>query len=98
VEERVRLTQVINDTLRRASADRGHVFCNPYAHYADERGSLRPELSDGNVHIDRQAAGPLIAALQPMLVPLRARAAAAGRDGAGEAPMTPLQHRGSGAG
>lgn len=72
LEERVALSRLMNQTLERESAKRGFVFCDPYAGYSDARGALCAELSDGNVHLDRKASGPMLAAVQALLADARA--------------------------
>jgi hypothetical protein len=71
VEDRLALTRAMNEALERGCAARGFLFCDPYRAYADPRGCLRRQLSDGNVHINRAATAPLVAALQPTLAALR---------------------------
>lgn len=49
--ERVNYTKTCNRLLAEGCAKRGLAFIDVYDVYADERGLLRPELSDGSVHI-----------------------------------------------
>lgn len=62
-DERVAWTTALNDAFRQACAEANITFVDHHAAYADDRGLLREELSDGSVHIDRSHAGPLLAAL-----------------------------------
>jgi hypothetical protein len=75
IDARLAITGLLNEALQRGAMVRGFLFCSPYDGYADGHGRLRPELSDGNVHIDRAAAGRIIAAVEAALMPLRASSA-----------------------
>ena len=50
-EERVEYTRALNRYLAEQCALRGVLFVDVYTPYCDEHGMLRPELSDGSVHI-----------------------------------------------
>lgn len=63
-EDRVAIGRLLNEALRSGCAARGFGFIDSNADYADERGLLRAELSDGDVHIGRHAAGPALDALK----------------------------------
>ena len=56
IEERVALTRQINDVLSHAT---GASYLDVYSLYADERGALREEMSDGHVHIAAASVGPI---------------------------------------
>ena len=66
-EDRVAIGRLLNEALRSGCAARGFGFVDSNADYADERGLLRAELSDGDVHIGRHAAGPALDALEKAL-------------------------------
>jgi len=69
-EDRVAIGSILNDVLRRGCASRGFGFADSRAAYADERGMLRDELSDGDVHIGHHAAGPALQALEDAIAAL----------------------------
>jgi hypothetical protein len=65
--DRVPVTRLLNDALRNGCAARGFDFVECPADYAGPDGILRPEMSDGNVHIGREHTGPVIDALRKVL-------------------------------
>jgi hypothetical protein len=65
--DRVPVTRALNDTLRSGCAARGFDFVECPADYAGPDGILRPEMSDGNVHIGSERTGPVIDALRYVL-------------------------------
>jgi hypothetical protein len=50
-EDRISLTKMVNNTLKKLCDQHGIHFLDIYDNYAAEDGTLRIELSDGNVHI-----------------------------------------------
>ena len=52
LEDRVKATKCLNATLKSLAKMNGIMFLDVYRDYEDKDGSLRPELSDGNVHIN----------------------------------------------
>jgi hypothetical protein len=50
-EERRSYVLYFNQCLKEKCQENGYVFFDVYTSYADERGFLRKDLSDGNVHI-----------------------------------------------
>lgn len=49
--ERIQYTELMNSLLKDACEAHGFIFFNPFDFYKTPEGVLRPELSDGNVHI-----------------------------------------------
>jgi hypothetical protein len=70
-EERVVIARRLNQCLRAGCLARGFTYCEPYGRYADERGFLREELSDGNVHLSINHAGPMKAAVEQVFDQMR---------------------------
>ncbi len=50
-EERIYITNTINQLLEAEAKKEGFLFLDCSAYYKNEQGTLRAELSDGNVHI-----------------------------------------------
>jgi hypothetical protein len=50
-ENRVRYTFKVNKLLNEMANKNNYVYFNPYSYYTREDGTLKPELSDNNVHI-----------------------------------------------
>lgn len=59
IEDRVVITQRLNEILRRLCDENGIKFLDVYHDYADQEGTLRVELSDGNVHISAECNGAI---------------------------------------
>jgi hypothetical protein len=70
-QERVAIARRLNQRLRTGCLARGFAYCEPYGGYADEHGFLREELSDGNVHLSVNHAGPMRAAVEQVFEQMR---------------------------
>lgn len=66
--ERLPLTHLMNAALRRTCSERGFTFVACPDVYADAEGLLRPELSDGSIHIGEDHMDAAIAALRQAIV------------------------------
>ncbi len=69
LSDRVRLTKQLNEELKRLCNQNQIYFLDVYEAYSREDGSLRIELSDGNVHIDPRFNEPLYRQLQGQRTP-----------------------------
>lgn len=54
-EERLKYVRYMNQCLRIGCQEKGYLFVDIYNQYADKDGFLRPEMSDGHVHIAEPA-------------------------------------------
>jgi hypothetical protein len=50
-EDRVRYTSKVNLKLEEHAKKENYVYFNPYSNYTRQDGTLKHELSDGNVHL-----------------------------------------------
>lgn len=65
--DRVEITKRLNHRLAQMCKEMGFHFLDVYNDYADAMGVLRVELSDGNVHINPEFSGPIIAKLSQLI-------------------------------
>jgi hypothetical protein len=67
LEERVRLTKTLNQYLKDVARESGIYVLDVYENYATSSGSLNPEMSDGQVHINQNCNGPVKEELAKLL-------------------------------
>jgi hypothetical protein len=54
-QERVRYTGKVNARMAEYAQQYGYTWCNPYAYYTREDGTLKYEYSDRTVHLGNNA-------------------------------------------